>query len=168
MALDVEWIAVGMRITEHPPHRTGRAALSGSSAIHAQGPTPCGAPTGQRRRLDEAPLATAALMSAIRNSRSNKAKMRFAGRRPPAPAILLLALRSNEKATSRTVGCHVQVFDHEVSQTVEVGQVRLGSGDARAAKEHDLALVAGSQQVVGQSRTVAKKRIRAFFNLRCS
>jgi hypothetical protein len=30
MALDVEWIAVGMPITEHPPHRTGRAALSGS------------------------------------------------------------------------------------------------------------------------------------------
>ena len=66
---------------------------------------------------------------------------------------MLLALRSNEKATSRTVRCNVQVFDHKVSQTVEVGQVRLGPGNPRAAKEDDLALVAGSQEVVGQGGT---------------
>ena len=68
---------------------------------------------------------------------------------------MLLVLRSNDKATSRTVGCNVQVFDHKVSQTVEVGQVRLGPGNPRAAKEDDLALVAGSQEVVGQRGAVS-------------
>ena len=41
------------------------------------------------------------------------------------------------------------------SPTKSVGQVRLGPGNPRAAKEDDLALVAGSQEVVGQRGAVS-------------
>jgi hypothetical protein len=41
------------------------------------------------------------------------------------------------------------------SPTKSVGQVRLGPGNPLAAKEDDLALVAGSQEVVGQRGAVS-------------
>jgi hypothetical protein len=66
----------------------------------------------------------------------------------------LFAAAMRRRAGLSAVGRHVQLFDYEVSQAVEVGQVRLGSGNPRAAKEDDLALVTGGQQVVGQGRTV--------------
>jgi hypothetical protein len=62
---------------------------------------------------------------------------------------VLLAFRGRDEATRRTVGRHVQILDDEVSQAVKVGQARLGSGNSRTAKEDDLTVVAGSQEVVG-------------------
>ena len=41
------------------------------------------------------------------------------------------------------------------SPTKSVGQVHLGLGNPRAAKEDDLALVGGSQEVVGQRGAVS-------------
>jgi hypothetical protein len=48
---------------------------------------------------------------------------------------VFLAFRGGDEATRRTVGRYVQLLDDEVSQAVEVGQVRLGSGNPSATKK---------------------------------